>query len=146
MKGAVDRSGSSPARSRTHATARASLRTAVVTSLLAASCARPRPEAPIVSRPSEIEFPATVHPARFDRSFVMPGYQVVVWRGGHAHSAALLDADVSDRSVLAALSAIARPGPSIPMEAWERRNDPTANNPAPDIRSQGPRVRLFLRI
>ena len=113
--------------------------------LALASCReRPRPEAAIVTRASEIEFPATVHSARFDGSLMMPGYHLLVWRGGRARSAALLDAEVSDRSVLAALSRIARPGPSLPMDAWKRRHD--SENPAPDARAEGPPIQLLLRI
>jgi len=113
-----------------------------------AACARPSPEGAILSRPREIEFSATIHPGRFNEGLMMAGYHLVVWRGGRAHSAALLDADVSDRSILAALSRIVRPGPGLPMDAWERRNDPTPprENPAPDLRAEGPRVEVLIRI
>lgn len=98
----------------------------------------------IVVRPGEIEFTATVGDGGFDRGLMMTGYHAVVWKGGRAASFALLDSDVSDRAVLAALSAIARPGPSLPMDTWERRHDPASA--APELKASGPRVEVLLRL
>lgn len=109
-----------------------------------AVAAQPAPEPGIVVRPGEIEFPATVGEGGFDRGLMMTGYHAVVWKGGRAASFALLTSDVSDRSVLAALSKVARPGPSLPMDTWARRHDPASA--APDLKAAGPRVDVLLRL
>jgi hypothetical protein len=98
----------------------------------------------LVRRPNEIEFTATVNAKSFD-SGGMPGYHAIVWNGGHAASAALLKADVSDRQVLAALRSLgAKPGNDLPMETWEDKDNP--KSPAPDTAISGPAVEVLLRL
>lgn len=105
----------------------------------------PQAAAPTVTPPGQIEFTATVHARKFDGSWSMPGYHAVVWKGGHASHAALLEADVSDTEVLDALEALgAKPGDNVPMEAWEERRDP--KSPAPDTIIAGPAVEVLLRL
>ena len=95
--------------------------------------------------PSEIEFGATVHAKAFDRGWTMPGYHALVWKGGHAAHAALLETDVSDTEVLDALEALgAKPGDNVPMDAWEERRNP--KNSAPDTVLAGPAVQVLLRL
>ena len=99
----------------------------------------------VVRRPGEIEFSATVHASAFNGGLMMPGYHAVVWKGGRSAHAALLEADVSDREVAAALEAIgARPGDNLPMEAWEKRRDP--GSAAPDTVITGSPVEVLLRL
>lgn len=99
----------------------------------------------IVRRPGEIEFTATVHAGSFESAWRMPGYHAIVWKGGHAASAALLEADVSDTQVLRALGGLgARPGDNLPMEAWEERKN--SRHPAPDTVIAGPPVEVLLRL
>jgi hypothetical protein len=94
--------------------------------------------------PGEIEFTATVHAKRFG-GWGMPGYHAIVWRGGSAASFALLRADVSDIEVLDALERLgARPGPTLPMAAWEKRKDD--ENPASDAVIAGPAIEILLRL
>jgi hypothetical protein len=98
----------------------------------------------IVRRPNEIEFTATVNAKSFD-SEGMPGYHAIVWKGGKAASAALLQADVSDEKILEALERLgAKPGDNLPMETWEERKNP--KNPAPDTVIAGPAVEVLLRL
>ena len=102
-------------------------------------------EGTIAVRPGEIEFSGAVQGRSFDTGVVMPGYHAVVWRGGRAAQAALIEADVSDRSVIEALKrAGARPGAGLPMESWDRRKDPKSS--APDLTVEGPSVEVLLRI
>jgi hypothetical protein len=99
----------------------------------------------IVRRPGEIEFTATVHARSFESAWEMPGYHAIVWKGGGAAHAALLEAEVSDRQVLEALEGLgAWPGDNLPMEAWEERRNP--RNPAPDTVIAGPPVEVLLRL
>jgi hypothetical protein len=99
----------------------------------------------VVRRPNEIEFSATVHTKAFNDGWHMPGYHAVVWKGGQAAHAALLEADVSDTELLDALEGLgARPGNNLPMEAWEERRNP--KNPAPDTVIAGAAVEVFLRL
>jgi hypothetical protein len=57
----------------------------------------------------------------------------------------LIEADVSDRSVVEALKRTgAQPGAGLPMDAWERRKDP--KSAAPDLVVEGPAVEVLLRI
>jgi hypothetical protein len=91
----------------------------------------------------EIEFPATVTAAAFNRPLGMPGYHAIVWRGGKAAGAALFRADVTDVQVLDALEALgARPGNHLGMESWDERRDP--KNPAPDQVIAGPPVEILV--
>ena len=99
----------------------------------------------VVRRPGEIEFSATVHAGAFNGSLMMRGYHAVVWKRGRAAHAALLEADVSDREVAAALEAIgARPGNNLPMETWDKRRDPDSS--APDKVIAGSPVEVLLRL
>ena len=98
----------------------------------------------IVRPPNEIEFTAAVHAARFD-GWIMPGYHAIVWREGGAARFALLAADVSDLEVLDALERLgAKPGHTLPIEAWTKRKDPQSR--APDARVDGPRIEILLRL
>src|SRR4051812_40530336 len=91
----------------------------------------------------EIEFPATVTAASFNRPLGMPGYHAIVWRGGRAAGAALFRADVTDVQVLDALEALgARPGNHLGMESWDERRDP--KTPAPDQVIAGPPVEILV--
>ena len=113
--------------------------------LVSASAAYGEKEGVVVRRAGEIEFTATVHSKAFDSGLVMPGYHAIVWRGGKASHAALLEAEVSDRQVLEALEGLgARPGDNLPMEAWEERKNPS--HPAPDTVIAGPVVEVLLRL
>ena len=99
----------------------------------------------VVRRPAEIEFTATVYAGSFDSGRMMPGYHAVVWKGGHAAHASLLEADVSDGQVLRALESLgAKPGDNLPMEAWDERKNP--KHPAPDTVIAGPAVEVLLRL
>lgn len=69
--------------------------------LLAASAALAQQA--VIRRPGEIEFTATVHRAAFDGGLMMRGYHAIVWKNGRSAHAALLQTDVSDRYVAAAL-------------------------------------------
>jgi hypothetical protein len=76
---------------------------------------------------------------------MMAGYHAIVWKGGRAAHAALLETEVPDRDIAAALEAIgARPGDNLPMESWEKRRDP--KSPAPDIVIAGSPVEVLLRL
>ena len=98
-----------------------------------------------IRQPNEIEFAATVRAKAFDSGWFMPGYHAIVWKGGHASRAALLEADVSDRQVLAALQGLGGvPGNNLPMEAWEERKNPA--HPAPDTVIVGTPVEVLLRL
>lgn len=95
--------------------------------------------------PTEIEFPATVAAASFNRRFPMPGYHAIVWRGGRAAHAALFRADVTDVQVLDALEALgAKPGDALGMATWDERRDP--RSPAPDQVIAGPPVEVSVRL
>lgn len=99
----------------------------------------------IVRRPGEVEFTATVHAQAFDSGVMMRGYHAIVWKGGGAAHAALLEAEVSDRQVLEALESLgARPGDNLPMEVWEERKNP--KSAAPDTVIEGPAVEVLLRL
>jgi hypothetical protein len=103
------------------------------------------PEPLLLRRPGEIEISATVHAKAFDDGWTMPGYHAIVWKGGHAAHAALLETDVSDTELLDALEALgAKPGDNVPMDAWEERRNP--KNPAPDTVIAGPAVQVLLRL
>ena len=94
--------------------------------------------------PNEIEFTATVHAGRF-QGWIMPGYHAIVWRGGSAAPLALLVADPTDVEVLDALEKLgAQPGPTIPIDAWRKRQD--AASAAPDAVARGPRTEILLRL
>jgi len=94
---------------------------------------------------TEIEFPATVAAASFNRRFPMPGYHAVVWRGGRAAHAALFRADVTDVQVLDALEALgAKPGDALGMATWDERRDP--KSPAPDQVIACPPVEVSVRL
>lgn len=112
--------------------------------LAAALLAEPGSSTLTVRPPNEIEFPATVHAKRFD-GWVMPGYHAIVWKGGSAAGLALLSADVSDVEVLDAIERLgAKPGPTLPIDAWKKRKDPTSA--APDSVIAGPAVEILLRL
>ncbi|MEP6471870.1 MAG: YdjY domain-containing protein [Acidobacteriota bacterium] len=98
-----------------------------------------------VRRPAEIEFTATVHARPFDGGWMMPGYHAVVSKNGRMAHAALLVADVTDVEILNALEALgARSGGNLPMDAWEKRNDP--RNPSPDGVIGGAPLQVLLRL
>lgn len=110
-----------------------------------AQAEKPRPASLRVHPPNEIEFAATVNAAGFDRGFGMTGYHAIVWKDGRAADKALFVAEVSDTQALDALESLgARPGPTLPMEAWEQRKSST--NRAPDTVISGPAVEVLLRL
>jgi hypothetical protein len=113
--------------------------------LAAASPAEDRSgEVVTVRRPQEIEFTATVHAKDFQTGS-MAGYHAIVWKGGTAAHAALLEAEVTDRQVLEALQSLgAKPGNNLSMAVWEERKNP--EDPAPGTIIAGPVVEVFLRL
>jgi hypothetical protein len=118
-------------------------------SLLIAAAAISGPERPaarvVVRQPREIEFTATVNAKTFQSGWEMSGYHAIVWKGGGAAHAALLEAEVTDRQVLEALEDLGgKPGDNLPMEAWEERKNP--KHPAPDLVIAGPAVEVLLRL
>ena len=120
----------------------------VTTAAIALLCLAAAPAPAVTVRPpNEVEFTAIVHRARFERSLLglgMPGYHAVVWKGGSAAGAGLFEADVSDTDVLDALERLRRPGPAIPIDAWEKRRD--AKSRAPDTVIAGPAVDVLVRL
>jgi hypothetical protein len=105
------------------------------------------PEGPIRMGPREIEFPATVSRAAFERELLgkgMPGYHLIVWKDGGAAGAALFRAEVSDTQVLDAMEKLARPGDALGMATWEERKDPSSK--APDQVIAGPPVEVLVRV
>jgi len=110
--------------------------------LFAAACSAATPGEVVVRPPREVEFSAVVHASAFDGP-TMAGYHAIVWRGGNASHAALLEADVTDVQVLDAIEKLgARPGNNVPMEAWERRRD--AKSAAPDTVIAGPAIDILV--
>lgn len=106
------------------------------------------PPSRITRRAHGIEFPATVHAGAFERRLLgmgMPGYHLIVWKGGGAAHAALFQAEVTDGQILDALEALgAKPGDNLPMETWEERNNPKSK--APDLIIAGPTVDVLVRV
>jgi hypothetical protein len=96
----------------------------------------------------EIEFPAVVTRASFERELLgmgMPGYHLIVWKDGGAAMASLFRAEVADVQVLGALEKLgARPGNALGMDTWEKRKDP--KSPAPDKVIAGPPVDVLVRV
>lgn len=100
---------------------------------------------PVVVRPNEIEFPATVHARAFETDSSMAGYHAIAWKGGRSAHAALFESEVSDTDVLDALERLgATPGNNVPMEAWNRRRDRASR--APETPMAGPAVEVLLRL
>ncbi|HVF58960.1 MAG TPA: YdjY domain-containing protein [Thermoanaerobaculia bacterium] len=93
-----------------------------------------------------VSFPATVHAGAFHRRVLgMPGYHLVVWRGGSAAPAALFRAAVTDVQVLEALESLgAKPGNALGMKTWDEREDP--RSPAPERVIAGPPVEVLVRV
>src|SRR5262249_10179866 len=134
-----------PLKVRMHCSPRTRLLQAGVLFAVLSTPALAEKEGVIVRRPGEIEFTATVNSKAFDSGPAMPGYHAIVWRGGKAAHAALLEAEVTDRQVLEAIEAMGgKPGDNLPMESWEERKNP--KNPAPDLVIAGPAVDVFLRL
>lgn len=102
--------------------------------------------ASVIRRDHTVEFPATIHASGFGRAFLgMPGYHLIVWKGGRAAGEALFQADVTDVQVLDALEALGgKPGNNLPMASWDERND--ARSHAPDMVIAGPAVDVLIRI
>jgi hypothetical protein len=96
----------------------------------------------------QIEFPAIVTRKSFERELLgmgMPGYHLIVWKGGRAAPAALFRAELTDVEVLDALERLgARPGNALGMETWEERKDPSS--PAPDKVIAGPPVEILVKV
>jgi hypothetical protein len=96
----------------------------------------------------EVEFPATVSRKAFERELLgvgMPGYHLIVWKGGGAAMAALFRAEVTDTQVLDALEKLgARPGDALGMATWDERKD--AGSKAPDQVIAGPPVEILIRV
>lgn len=94
--------------------------------------------------PDEVELEATVHRGRFERLFGMNGYHAIAWKGGSSAGDALFESDASDTEVLDALERLGRPGPEVPIDAWERRSD--SRSTAPDTVASGPSVEVLVRL
>jgi hypothetical protein len=96
----------------------------------------------------EIEFPATVSRAAFERELLgmgMPGYHLIVWKDGGAAMASLFRAEVTDTQVLDALEGLgAKPGNALGMDTWEKRKD--KDSKAPDQVIAGPPVEVLVRV
>lgn len=94
----------------------------------------------------QIEFPAIVTADSFEREVLgMPGYHLIVWKGGRSASAALFRAEATDTEVLDALERLgARPGNALGMAAWEERKDPASK--APDQVIEGPPVDILVKV
>ncbi|HEX4963335.1 MAG TPA: YdjY domain-containing protein [Thermoanaerobaculia bacterium] len=96
----------------------------------------------------EIEFPATVTRASFERELLgmgMPGYHLVVYKEGSAAMASLFRAEVTDVQVLDALEKLgAKPGNALGMDVWEKRKD--KDSKAPDQVIAGPPVEVLVRV
>lgn len=104
------------------------------------------PEGAIRISGREIEFPAVVTRGSFEREIPgMPGYHLIVWKGGRVSMAALFRAEVTDVQVIDALEKLgARPGNALSMAAWEERKDPSST--APDKVIEGPPVEILVRV
>jgi hypothetical protein len=96
----------------------------------------------------EVEFLATVSRKAFERELLgmgMPGYHLIVWKGGGAAMAALFRAEVTDTQVLDALEKLgAQPGNALGMATWDERKD--ASSKAPDQVIAGPPVEILIRV
>jgi hypothetical protein len=94
----------------------------------------------------QIEFPAVVTAGSFEREMLgMPGYHLIVWKGGRAAMAALFRAEVTDLQVLDALERLgAKPGDALGMATWEERKDPESG--APDRVIAGPPVEILVKV
>jgi hypothetical protein len=117
--------------------------TAAVLCLASGSAA---PPAAVTRRDGAVELSAAVHAAGFGRAFLgMPGYHLIVWRGGKAAGEALFQAEATDAQVLDALEALgAKPGDNLPMASWDERND--QHSKAPDMIIAGPAVEVLVRV
>jgi hypothetical protein len=113
-----------------------------------AAGSRPAPAGSIRAGDREIEFPATVSRKAFERELLgmgMPGYHLIVWKGGGAAAAALFRAEVADVEVLDALEKLgARPGNALGMATWDDRRN--AASKAPDQVIAGPPVEVLIRV
>jgi hypothetical protein len=100
----------------------------------------------VVRTAGAVEIRATVHAGGFSRRLLgMPGYHLIVYKGGGAATAALFRAEATDVQVLDALEALGvRPGPDLPMAAWDERDDP--KSAAPDLVIAGPAVDVLVRV
>ena len=96
----------------------------------------------------EIEFPATVSRAAFERELLgmgMPGYHLIVYKDGGAAMASLFRAEVTDTEVLDALEGLgANPGNALGMDVWEKRKD--KDSKTPDEVIAGPPVEVLVRV
>jgi len=104
------------------------------------------PPGAVTSHGDRVEFPATVNASGFGRHVLgMPGYHLIVWKGGRASGEALFQATVTDVQVLDALEALgAKPGNNLPMETWDDRKDP--HSKAPDMIIAGPPIDVLVRV
>jgi len=106
------------------------------------------PAGPIRVSGREIEFPATVSRAAFERELLgmgMPGYHLIVFKNGGAAMASLFQAEVTDTQVLDALEGLgAKPGDKLGMDVWEKRKD--KDSKAPDEVIAGPPVEVLVRV
>jgi hypothetical protein len=96
----------------------------------------------------EIEFPATISRAAFERELLgmgMPGYHLIVYKDGGAAMASLFRAEVTDTQVLDALEGLgAKPGNALGMDVWDKRKD--KDSKAPDEVIAGPPVEVLVRV
>ena len=101
---------------------------------------------PVTHYRDSVEFPATVNASGFGRHVLgMPGYHLIVWKGGRASGEALFQTAVTDVQILDALEALgAKPGNNLPMETWDDRKDPKSK--APDMIIAGPAIDVLVRV
>ncbi|HEX5758231.1 MAG TPA: YdjY domain-containing protein [Thermoanaerobaculia bacterium] len=124
----------------------------LVAALLAAGCAAEAGSETAAGRVTvdraarAVSLPATVHREAFHRRVLgMPGYHLVVWRGGSAAPAALFRAGVTDVQVLEGLESLgAKPGNALEMETWDEREDRRSR--APERVIAGPPVEVLVRV
>ena len=90
-----------------------------------------------------LKFEAVFNPDGF-RGKSQPGYHLIVWKAGGAVKAALFQAQVSDRKILAAMANLgAKPGNNLTEDCWACRNDP--EHEAPKTKAKGPKMKIEVK-
>ena len=88
-----------------------------------------------------VETAAIFRPGRFNRGTGLKNHHFVVWEGGRAGRHALFATYASDSTIHQALVAAgAEPGNNLTQETWDKRNDPSSEEP--DRKTRGSRVSL----
>ena len=92
-----------------------------------------------------VSFPATVYPSHFNQGDGTADHHLMVYRGGRAARAALVQAEVADRDILRALEALGGvPGDNLTAASWLRRHDPESTDP--DLHVEGTPVTVTLQL